>query len=143
MLVMAQIAIKFRSVVRRCMRIGRFNTFCFFRKLCRGTVAGDALLHGQGFRFFGLSVAFHAIDIRQNMMMTVRQFTGQAEITLVVAGFASLPVHGFGVGVFIGQHFLLNMAGGAISPFDIRLGHIQFGCGPEKLDDRKDDHDAQ
>lgn len=142
-LMVAKITVQLRAVVGRRMRIGRFHVFCFFSKLRRTAMTGHTLVHRQSLRCFGLSMTFNAMDIRQHMMMTVRQFTGQAEIIFVVAGFASLPVHVFDVGVLIGQHFLLNMASRAISRFDTRLGNIQFGRGPEKLDYRKDDHCAQ
>jgi hypothetical protein len=142
-LMVAKITVQIRAVVRRRMRISRFHVFCFFSKLRRTAMAGHTLLHRQSLRCLGLSMTFNAIDIRQLMMVAARQLASKTEIFLVVAGFASLPVHGFGVGVFIGKHFLLNMAGGAISPFDTHLGNIQFGRSPEKLDYRKDDHHAQ
>ena len=143
MLMVTKITVQIRAVVGRRMRISRFHIFCFFSKLCGTAMAGHTLLHRQSLRCFGLSMTFNAIGIRQHMMMTVRQFAGQTEIILVVAGFASLPVHGFGIGVFIGQHFLLNVAGGAIAPLDTRLRNIQFGCCPEKLAHRKYNHHAQ
>ena len=142
-LMVAKITVQIRAVVRRRMRISRFHVFCFFSKLRRTAMAGHTLLHRQSLRCFSLSMTFNAIDIRQHMMMTVRQFTGHAEIIFVVAGFASLPVHGFGVGVFIRQHVLLNMAGGAIPPLDTRLGNIQFGRGPESLTEDNSHHDAE
>jgi hypothetical protein len=106
-------------------------------------MAGHTLLHRQSLWCFGLSMTFNAIDIRQLMMVTARQLARKTEIFFVVAGLASFPIHGFGVGVFIGQHFLLNMAGGAISPFDTRLGNIQFGRGPESLTEDNSHHDAE
>jgi len=143
MLMMAQIAIQLRSVMRRRVRVARLHVFGFFRKLFRRTVAGDALLHRQGLRRLGLAVAFNAVDIGQLVPVATRQLTRQAEIIFGVAGPAGFPVHGFGVSMPHGQHLFLQMAAGAISAFDGRLGQIQFWRGPEELNQRNDKQDAQ
>lgn len=123
------------------MRIGRFNVLSFFGQICRTTMAGYTFFHGQSFRFFGLSMAFYAIDIRQLMHVASRQFTRQAEIILIVTSPARFKIHGFGVGMLVGQHFLLDMAGGAIS--SLGFGLYQFRGRPKKLAKYKNYQDAE
>jgi len=142
-LMVAKITVQIRAVVGRRMRISRFHVFCFFSKLRRTAMAGHTLLHGQGFRLFGLSMAFNAIDIRQLMMVAARQLARKTEIFFVVAGFARFPIHRLGIHMLVREHFFLDMAGGAISPFDTRLGNIQFGRGPESLTEDNSHHDAE
>ena len=113
------------------MRIGWFDVFCLFRKLCRATVAGHALLHGQSFGFFSLTMTFNAIHFYQLMMMAARQFADQAELIFCVAGLACFPIHRFGIGMIVRQHLCFNMTGGAI--FALCFGLCQFWCGPESL----------
>ena len=123
------------------MRISRFHVFCFFSKLRRTAMAGHTLLHGQSLRCFGLSMTFNAIDIRQLMMVTARQLARKTEIFFVVAGFARFPIHRLGVGMLVREHFLLNMAAGAIPA--LGLGLFQFGRGPENLTEDNSHHDAE
>lgn len=140
-LVMAQVAIQFRSVMRRSMRIGRFDIFCFFDKLGRAAVTGDALLHGQRFRFFGLSVAADAIDAHQLMNVAARQFADQIMFVLGMTGLACRPSHGLGIDVLFRQLLFLAVAGGTITALEFRLFH--FGCGPNSLAQNHCHHKAE
>lgn len=111
MLMVAKIAVQFRPIMRRCVRIGRFYIFRFFSQLCRGAMTDDTLFHGQGFGLFCFPVAFYAINIRQHVMMAVGQLSRQAEIILIMAGLAGFPVHRLGVRMFFRQHLLLHVTG--------------------------------
>lgn len=141
MLVVAKVAIQIRTVMRRCMRVGRFYVFGFFRQFCRGAMAGHALFHGHLLRLLGLAVAALAVHAGQLMSMTTRKFSRQIEVVFGMASLARRKIHRLGIRVFVGQHFFLHMAGCAVSGFG--LGRHEFGRGPEKLDQQKDHQHAQ
>ena len=71
-LVMTKVAIQFRTVMRGGMWIGRFNVLGFLSQFRRASMTGQALFHGQGFRFFGFAVTLFTIDTGELMGMTAR-----------------------------------------------------------------------
>ena len=141
MLMVTEVAIQIRTIMRRSMRIGRFDARRFFRQFCRAAMTGHALLHGNLFRFFGLPMAFFTIHARQLMNVAPGQFAGQTEVILFMAGLAGCEIHGFGIRMLVGQHFFLNMARGAVP--GLCFGRLQFRRGPERLTKDKRHHDAE
>jgi len=94
---MTEIAIEFRTVVRRGVRISRLDTFCLFRKLCRAAMAGNTLFHGRNFLFIVLSMALFTRDVCQQMIVASRQLSSYIPAFFGMALFTGLKIHGVGI----------------------------------------------
>lgn len=137
---MTEVAIEFRPVMRREMRISRFDAFCLFRKLCRAAMAGNTLLHGRNFQLMVLSMTLFTSDVCQQMIVAPRQLFPYLPVLFGMTSLARLKIHDFGIRVRLRQFSDVPMTSGALAATIFCLFSLGSNAGLAEYNRR---HDAE